>query len=316
MPTQDTAQMEEDLLARLLSNNPERTIQTVSECAWGHYYTPAPNENPDKTDEGLRVLIFGSWTLGMLAFETVQELENLHPEKVNIVGLVTDDPLDPAARISKLKRFWRYYQPQRQEMYLLDLAEEALKHGTPCCTSEIKSDSFRKCLEQWNPDAIIVSAFGQRIDKPIIEFPEYGIYNVHPADLLHGFGAGAQPWEDLIERKAETTRLTIHKVTEEIDSGSVVGFSPELNVRLDHGKCTDDICLIGEKTLIPTKRMVMELVMQLYGRKQSGCSGPIDSMDFQTCFTAAEKNILMQPIHPEQRGHILPLSPEHARDTV
>lgn len=307
---------EDDLLARLQNDNPYRKITALPEDAWGHYITPGPDENPGKTNEGLRILIFGSWTMGILAFEAIRELENRYPDRVNIVGLITDDPLNPDAKISKQKRFWRYYGPSKQERYVLDLTEEALEYGVPCYTSKVKNEIFRSYLTEWAPDAIIVSAFGQRIDTPIIQFPTYGIYNVHPADLLHGHGAGAQPWEDLISRKAQTTRLTIHKVSEEIDSGSVVGYSPPLNVTLAHGKYSDDVCLIGEKTLLPVKRMVSELVLQLWSLKQSGRQKPLDAMDFEACFSTRERETLMQSIHPEQRGHILPLSPEHLDDTV
>jgi len=308
--------LEKDLLNRLRSNNPQRGISALTQCAWGHYITPAPDEHPEKSNKGLRLLVIGSWTLGMLAFEGVKELEDQHPDTVNITGLVTDDPLDPDAKISMQKRFWHYYRGTRQEKYVFDLMEEALEYGVPCYTGEVKSDTFRSYLTEWKPDAIIVSAFGQLIDKPIIDFPTYGIYNVHPADLLNGFGAGTQPWEDLIDRQAETTRVTIHKVSEEIDAGSVVGFSPLLNVRLAHNLCTDDICLVGEKTLIPVKFMIKELILKLCQKKESGKTGPIDSIDFEGCFSPADQATLMLPIDPEQRGHILPLSPQHAEDTV
>lgn len=312
----ESQRFQADLLNQLHVANPGRTICPLPDSAWGNYITPAPDETRNRANESLRVVVFGSWTLGMLAFEAARELETLHPDKVNIVGLVTDNPLNPGARISKQKRFWRYYGPSKQEMYVLDLMEEALTHGVPCYTGEIKNDPFRACLADWQPDAIVVSGFGQLIDTPIITLPKYGIYNVHPADLLHGFGAGAQPWEDLIERKAETTRLTIHQVTEKIDSGSVVGFSPPLNVRLAQGKCSDDACLIGEKTFIPVKRMVGELVTQLHRAKQSNTQKPIDSLDFHACFSPAACDRLMQPVDPNQRGHILPLTPQHSKDTV
>ncbi len=313
---QDPKDYEQDLLARLKLDNPGREISPLPECGWGHSLIPAPDENPEKTDKGLRVLVIGSWTLGMLAFEAIRALEGERPDRVNIVGLVTDDPLDPQARISEHKRFWHYYGKHRQEVYELHILEEALHFGVPCFTGEVKSGLFRSLLAKWKPEAVVVAGFGQLIDAPIIRYPDCGIYNVHPADLRHGHGAGPKPWEDLVERRAETTRLTIHQVSEEIDSGPVVGVSPPINVRLAEGECTDDVRLIGEKTFMPVKTMVGELVRGLCRNWECGRPCRINRMDLESCFSSAERDALMRPIDPGKRGTLLPLSSLCAGDSV
>lgn len=316
MLRKDDNDYERDLLARLKSDNAGRDISPLPECVWGHSMTPAPDEHPEKTDDGLRVLVIGSWTLGMLAFEAIKDLESEAPDKVNIVGLVTDDPLDPNARISKLKRFWRYYDEQRQEVYELDILEEALEFGVPCFTGEVKSRLFRSRLVQWKPDAIVVAGFGQRIDDTIIRFPRYGIYNVHPADLQQGHGAGPQPWEDLISRHATSMRVSIHKVSEVIDAGGVVGVSPPVNVTLSNGDCSGDTLLVGEKTFLPVKPMVRELACALCRNREAGHQGPLDRLDMEGCFSPSETEALLRPIDPARRGTLLPLSPGHGKDTV
>lgn len=313
---QDPMDYENDLLTKLKADNPGRTITPLMGCRWGHSMTPTPDENSGKTGNGLKVLLIGSWTLGMLAFDAIKELECEQPDRVNLIGLVTDDPLDPSAKISAHKRFWHYYSKHRQEIYELHLLEEALRFGVPCFTGEVKSDEFRSRLTTWKPDAIVVAGFGQLIDAPIIRCPDYGIYNVHPADLRHGHGAGPQPWEDLVERRAETMRVSIHQVSEEIDSGPVVGVSPPVNVRLAENECTDDVRLIGEKTFIPVKTMVGGLVRELCRNWESDRPYALDGVDLESCFSSLEKEALMRPIDPEKRGTLLPLASTCAGDSI
>jgi hypothetical protein len=161
----------------------------------------------------MRILAVGSWTLGLLAFESLLDLEKALPGKVRIVGLVTDDPHDPDAKISIHRRFWRYYDQAHREDYEWGILHRALVEGVPCYTGEIKCDGFRSLLATWDPEAIVTAAFGQIIDETIINYPAHGIYNVHPSDLLHHYGVGPHPWEDLVERQATSMRVTLHKVS-------------------------------------------------------------------------------------------------------
>ena len=306
----------QELLSAIEEHNPGRKINIPDGVRWGEMILPAEDETENKNAEGLKVLAICSWTLGILAFETLKLAERRLPGKLNIVGLVTDDPTDRDAKISKKRRIWRYYDPEQQEEYERVIIESALTFGVPCYTGDVKSDFFRDLLTKWNPDLIVVCGFGQLIDQAIIDYPEYGIYNVHPADLLHHHGAGPQPWEDLVARKAETTRVTIHKVSTTIDSGDIVGQSSLINVRLENNKFTDNVRLIGEKTLLPVDHMVAELVCRILRRRNEDLPGPVDKIDFQKFFSQEFKDKLMEPINPESRGHILPLPSEDIQFTV
>jgi len=312
----DRDALRKSLLHKVVDHVPGRTLHVPDKACWGELIEPAPGETPAKTPQGVKVVAICSWTLGFLAFETLKLMERRLPEKVNITGLVTDDPVDRHARISKKKRFWRYYSKTEQAEYERGILEAALTFGVPCYTGEVKCDYFRGLLARWNPDVIIVAAFGQRIDRPIIDYPCFGIYNVHPADLLHHHGAGPQPWEELLERQAQTTRVAIHQVSEEIDTGSVVGESPPINVRMRDGTLSDDVRMIGEKTLVPVDHMVAWLMVDILGLKATGNTGPINYIDFERLFPDSLKKKLMEPIDPSQRGHILPLPSEDIMFTV
>jgi len=306
----------EKLLHSIKAQNKVRKIIIPEEVKWGELLLPAEKETATKNKEGLKVLAICSWTLGFLAFETLKLIERRLKNKINIVGLVTDDPTDQNAKISKKRRFWRYYDNHQQEEFERGILESALEFGVPCFTGDVKSEYFRDLLKKLNPDLIIVSAFGQLIDQPIIDYPTYGIYNVHPADLLNHFGAGPQPWEDLINRKAETTKVTLHKVSTTIDSGDIVGQSSPINVRLKNNEFTDNVRMIGEKTLLPVDHMVAELVCRVILKKKNNETGRIDKIDFDSLFTQKFKNKLMLPIDPDKRGKILPLPSEELVFTV
>lgn len=307
---------ENDLVERLTKENPARRITRVEGSRWGRLILPAPDEADQRPGRGLRVLCIGSWTLGLLAFETLLSLETRKPGGINLVGLVTDDPLDVDAKISLKKRFWRYYEEPEREQYEWGILHRAMSRGIPCFTGEIKSSAFRDILSKWAPEAIVVAAFGQVIDAAIIGFPAYGIYNVHPSDLLHSYGAGPQPWEDLVERKAFSTRVTLHRVSPTIDDGDIVGQSPEINVRLPDGSVSNDVRMIGEKALVPVGPMVRELALALLHKKSAGLQGPLDSLDFERIFGSAYKAKLMEPLDPVKRGHILPLPADEEQYTV
>ncbi|MCB2186254.1 MAG: hypothetical protein KQJ78_07545 [Deltaproteobacteria bacterium] len=304
---------EDDFLRRIVARNPGREIRAPRGPRWGHLILPAPGERPATPGQGLRVLAICSWVMGLLAFEPIKALARREPERLHLVGLVTDDPLDPAARISVKKRFWRYYDQDQQEDYELGMVESALRFGVPCYTGEVKCDYFRDKLAAWDPEVIVVSALGQAVDRPIINYPAFGIYNIHPSDLLHQHGAGPHPWEDMVERQAETTRVTLHRVSETIDGGEIVGQSPLINVRLADGGCSDDVRLLGEKSLLPVAGMVEELIRRVVAKKEAGQTGAIASIDFAQVFAQAFKDKLLEPIDPARRGGLLPL-PEEDRD--
>lgn len=300
----------------ILGKNPLRKIETPEDTQWGRLFLPGDNEQKETGGDTMKVLAVCSWTLGFLAFETLKLMEKRLPEKIRITGLVTDDPTDPDARISMKRRFWRYYSPDEQERFTRGILESALTAGIPCYTGQIKCNYFRNLLQQLNPDAVIVAGFGQLIDSPVISFPSMGIYNIHPADLLHHHGAGPQPWEDLVARGADTTRVTVHRVSETIDSGDIVGQSSLINVRLKNGKLSDDVRLIGEKTLLPVDHMTAELMSRILVRWNCGDRGPVQSINFESLFSAEFREKLMLPVNPHAKKNLLPLPSDEVQFRV
>lgn len=311
-----TADLEAELKDRILAENPGRSIEPLAGSRWGRFFNPSPGEAGLRPGKGMRVLLIGSWTLGLLALEALLTLEEELPEGIRLVGLVTDDPLDAHAKISVSRRFWRYYSPEEREDYEWAMLHRALSRGMGCYTGEVKCEAFRELLARWRPEAIVTAGFGQVIDRPIIETPPYGIYNVHPSDLLHHYGAGPQPWEDIVERKAATNRVTVHRVSEGIDEGDVVGRSTEINMLLEDGSPCADVRLIGEKSFVAVPALVRHLARALMDKRARGEAGFLRSLDFEALLHPQLKKRLQEPIRPAEHGHLLDLPEDEEKYTV
>lgn len=298
---------EKPLNTILLADDHNRKIIPVEGTRWGELIIPAKHENQDKTKEGLRVMVVASFDYGYVLFETLKACERRYPNRLNIVGLVTDDPANAEAKISMKRRIWRMFDDKGKMDEEKMMIESALSFGVPCYTGEIKVDYFNKLMAEWNPDAIIVFVFGQFFNKEIINYPQFGIYNFHPADLANQYGAGPQPFEDMIERKAETSKLTIHHITEEVDAGHIVGQSPPVNIRLKDGKLTDDILVLEDKLMEPVEKMSAILISELIRRKEDGKTGKIENISFEHFFTEEEKKKLMNPIQIKEHKTEFPV---------
>ena len=301
----------------LINHNKERRIfNEPGDSDWGQLIIPGKHENPNKTSQGLKVLIMSSYRTGYLLIKTLIEIEKKHPDKLNIVGLITDDPLSPHARISMKRRIWRLFDDEKKLKIEEAIIEMALSFGIPCYTGAVKTAYARKLIHHWNPDIIEVLVFGQIIDEPIIKQPEYGIYNFHLADLAHHHGAGPQPFQDLINRNANTSKFTIHQLTTQLDSGEVVGQSPTINVRSVDGSINNNVLVIEDKMIEPMDTMAVVLTSKLILAKEKNTQKTIDNIDFSSYFTQLQKDELAKAIIAIKPNNILPEISSNALDLM
>ena len=280
----------------LLNDEPQRKIINPDNARWGELILPSPHERSERIDHGARILLFAGYLYGYLLMETLKECERRFPGRFSLIGLVTDDPANPEAKISRKKRLWSLVDFPETILLETEMIESALTFGIPCYTGEVKSDYFRRLLDEWKPDAIISCVFGQLIDKTIIDCPPYGIYNFHAADLAAGYGAGPRFWEDTMARELATTKVTVHWVSEEIDTGHIVGQSPPINIRMPDGSYPDDAAMLLYKTVVPVDQMGAKLVSEIIRRKETGKTGFVDALDFVADFSEERRRQLLEPI--------------------
>lgn len=120
---------------------------------WGHYH---PSEPPIAAPrDHIRTVLFTSCPLAPRVFRDV-----LSTPGVTVQGLVTDDVIDPRARIGKRRRIWRHLSGEQQRDCQTSLESLALDSGVPVFTGSVKSTVFTSILRDWDPDLIIVYVLG------------------------------------------------------------------------------------------------------------------------------------------------------------
>ncbi len=287
-----------------LTSHPGRTYRPVLGSRWGELICPAPDERVPEVSGAMRIVLFASFAHGYLALDAVKAYQRQFPGRIQLVGLATDDPANPAARISLKKRIWKYLDGEQQVATEAAMASAALTAGVPVFTGEVKTDGFRQILrEDWRPDAILSCVLGQVIGPRILAMPRYGVYNFHPSDLLHGHGAGPAPDAEFAETCARTV-WTIHQVSPEIDTGPVVAVSPEIAVHDAAGALPENRLLIYDKLVEPVGMLAATLIHALWRRYAQGMSGWMDELDLAPAVPQDMQARMLAPIiataHDEQ----------------
>lgn len=126
-------------------------------------------------------------------------------ETQNVVGIVTQ-PDRPAGR-------GRQVRPTPVKL-------EAQRHTIPVYQPDsLRSESEAAPLRQWQPDIIIVVAFGQILRQHVLEMPPLGCLNVH-ASLLPRW-RGASPIQHAILAGDTQTGVTLMQMDVGMDTGPI-----------------------------------------------------------------------------------------------
>ena len=106
-------------------------------------------------------------------------------------------------------------------------------------------------LRAWDPDLIVVAAFGQILRKDVLELPRYGCINIH-ASLLPRW-RGAAPINAAILHGDKETGVTIMKMDVGLDTGPMLA---KRSVRLTRddtaGSVIETLSHVGADLLIET----------------------------------------------------------------
>jgi len=99
--------------------------------------------------------------------------------------------------------------------------ESAVNAGIPIIQPKTVRDSFViEEIKSYNPDVIVVIAFGQIIPKEILEMPKYGCINVHTSLLPAYRGAAPVQWAIIDGR--EVTGVTTMLMDKGLDTGDIL----------------------------------------------------------------------------------------------
>jgi len=187
----------------------------------------------------------------MIAADTLDELL-AGPDPV--VGIVTQ-PDRPVGRGQKTAA-----PPVRR------LAEA---RGIPVLAAEkIKTPEFLQTLRHWQPEVIVVVAYGRILPKTTLDLPPHGCVNVHYSLLPKYRGAAPAAWTIINgESKGGVTTM---KLAEKMDAGAIylqesIPLAPDETTGSLQAKLTP----IGARLLLQTLRGLKEGTLQAQDQDES-----------------------------------------------
>ncbi|MBR4019678.1 MAG: methionyl-tRNA formyltransferase, partial [Firmicutes bacterium] len=119
-----------------------------------------------------------------------------------------------------------------------------------------QSPETMELLKAYEPDIAVVVAYGQIIQKELLDLPKYGCINVH-ASLLPKL-RGASPIHHAILQGEEETGVTIMQMAEGLDTGDML---TKVSLPVDGMNCEalhDKLAEMGAQLLVDTLPMIEE----------------------------------------------------------
>lgn len=132
----------------------------------------------------------------------------------------------------------------------------ALAHGIEVYQPEkVKDAACIEYLRGYEPDIIIVEAFGQIIPKAVLDMPRFGCVNVH-ASLLPKY-RGAAPIQWAVINGDAVTGVTTMRMDEGLDTGDMI-MKQEVIIREDEtgGSLFDRLSETGAKLCVKTMEAI------------------------------------------------------------
>lgn len=167
----------------------------------------------------------------------VPTLRKLHENGHDVILVVTQ-PDKPSGRGKKLKKS--------------EIKEAAEELGLPIFQPDkIKKQENIEVIKSYNPDVIVVVAYGQILNKEILGLPKYGCINVHASLLPKLRGAAPLNWAII---NGEThTGVTTMQMDVGLDTGDMLLKSEvEINEDMNVGELHDILMHTGAELLIET----------------------------------------------------------------
>ena len=116
---------------------------------------------------------------------------------------------------------------------------------------KVRDEEFVETLRAYNPDVIVVVAFGQIIPLSILKMPKFGCVNIHGSLLPKYRGAAPIQWAVLDGEKE--TGITTILMDEGIDTGDIL-LKKTIKIDMDEtsGSLFDKLMALGAETILET----------------------------------------------------------------
>jgi len=136
---------------------------------------------------------------------------------------------------------------------------------------QIRSPEFHTTLKSYDPDLIVVAAYGKILPEAIIELPRHGCINVHGSLLPRHRGAAPIQWA-IIKGDTEVG-VTIMQMDKGMDTGDILvkaAITPEPDET--SGSLFPKIARLGSHTLMDTLDMLAQGGMAMIGQDDKEAS--------------------------------------------
>lgn len=161
------------------------------------------------------------------------------------------------AVISKHQVLCAVCQPDKQKgrgkrVQFPPVKEAALSHDIPVVQPrQARDKDFIEKIREYNPDIIVVAAFGQILPKEILDMPAFGCVNIH-ASLLPKY-RGASPIQYAVINGEDKSGVTTMQMDEGIDTGDIL---LQREILLDKketgGSLFDKLSKLGQGLILET----------------------------------------------------------------
>lgn len=168
-----------------------------------------------------------------------------------------------------------------KEMQPTPVKAAALAAGLPVYQPlKVRDEKFVAQLAAWQPDAIIVAAFGQLLPKSIIDMPKYGCINVH-ASLLPKY-RGAAPIQWAVINGEKESGVTAMLMNEGLDTGDMLKKAVvPLSEKETGDSLHDKLCALGG-----------DLILSVLKELEAGTAVRIPQKEEESCYAKMLKKEL------------------------
>lgn len=169
----------------------------------------------------------------------------------------------------------------------------ALENNIPVHTPKtLRDEAFAELLGQYNPDIIVVVAYGKILPKNVIDYPRLGCVNLH-VSLLPKY-RGAAPMQRAIMEGESETGVTVMYMAEGLDTGDIISVEkfpilPTDDFEAIHDRSAEVGAVLLSKTIVEiyngtATRTVQDDSLACYAKK-------VEKEDCKLDFTLSAKKL-------------------------
>ena len=143
-------------------------------------------------------------------------------------------------------------QGRKQVLVAPPVKEKALELGIPVFQPKrVREPESLRVIKDYEPELIVVAAFGQILPKELLDLPKYGCINVH-ASLLPKY-RGAAPIQWAILNDDEVTGVTIQRMAIGVDTGDIISKAEmKIEPKETGGMLFDRLAEVGARLCVET----------------------------------------------------------------